>query len=360
MFLSDISANLRALLASKGVLALLVLLATVGMMNWKLPTWVEIEVSTDRFSMIVGGEKEKSSRILNSLQFESLTIQHYREIRLRVGSGQMADPSRYDLKNDRFPEDAWSDLDLQTSSISFIPAGNVPSMVFEPGDAELLGSIQPIWAAGGTAIQWVFQSGETASLSLSLQGTGVSLFFRVSGPLHMISEQGTIKELVEGLADNRGSNSFRFFLAEQIIEVVGGPELIVLNFKLKKDSQGTLFSDGTLPAASLDFTRQGPMGLRESSLRGTGIIRYTHYPGVSPVQMSAPDFVELGELERFLITSLDIASDNSELQLVAEGVAGRIRTGLPQLSRDHRLSLFEHLWHSEKMRQLFGVWKSVK
>ena len=354
-----IKSALLGALTSKSALVVLVLLVAISLMNWRVPTRVEVQVTADRISMIIGGEAGQLSRLLDALEFQTLAIRNFSVVRLNPQKVQVADPGQYDLENDRFPSSAWKQLDFQAPQIAFKPADDTPSLTMEPVEPGASVGVQPLWVTGGSSVEMELVVGSNRSLTIRLEGAPVRLFVRVNGPIEIISEQSTITGMDGNPYPGSGSRSYLFDLKEQVIEVVGGREPLVLSLELGREP-GLLFSNGTLPIQAIDVTRQGTLGVRESAVLGAGRIGYPDYPGISDAPFESPEFVEFGEFRDFYLKSLAVDTEIPGLLLLAEGTANRIRTGMPASFTDRRLSRFDNLWHSRQLRQLFSVWKTVK
>jgi len=255
------------------------LVVAFGLMTWQVPTRVETQITADRVSVTIGGEADQLSRLLDGLDFRSLAIQNYSEVRLHPQVVRMADPGQYDLENDRFPSSAWTQLDLPSPQIAFKPAGDTPGLTMEPVEPSASVGIQPLWLTGGSNVEMELVVGSSRSLTIRLEGAPVGLFVRADSPLEIISEQGVITGTSGKPYPGTGSRSYRFDLKEQVIEVVGGHKPLVLSLELSREP-GLLFSNGTLPIQSIDVTRQGTLGVRESAVVGAGRIGYSDYPNI--------------------------------------------------------------------------------
>jgi hypothetical protein len=113
------------------------------------------------------------------------------------------------------------------------------------------------------------------------------------------------------------------------------------------------FASG-IRVAGLDFTRQDHTGARVSSLVGSGSLDYPDYHGVKGATFQAPDTLDLVPTRELRIEEFALASDGKGLRLRLDGIAGRAATGSTDFTRDHRLSVFEHLWHGRRAVVMFG------
>ena len=72
-----------------------------------------------------------------------------------------------------------------------------------------------------------------------------------------------------------------------------------------------------------------------------GTIEYPAYPEIRIRSFQENDFLILDEFEGFYIRSIKVDSEQKGFDLVLKGTAGEIRTGLPNLTTDQRLSMFD-------------------
>jgi hypothetical protein len=67
------------------------------------------------------------------------------------------------------------------------------------------------------------------------------------------------------------------------------------------------------------------------------------------------EFIGLDALKNASITRLRYDSEKAGLALRVDGEAGAIRTRSGELTNDHRLTLFDRLWHSSRPAIIFSI-----
>ena len=85
---------------------LLMILTAAALRSWNVPTRVLLNFTVSRISFTVAGTTWYR-RIVNSTPFISVTFENFSLVRFRPTRLHVADPSRYELTTDRYPESAW-------------------------------------------------------------------------------------------------------------------------------------------------------------------------------------------------------------------------------------------------------------
>ena len=92
---------------------LVIALAAAILMNWAIPTLVEVNITIDRAVFEVGGDESVS--ILNCTVFQSLTVEKFNRVTFNPETFAVANPAEYSLTEDRYPESAWHNLTVSSS-----------------------------------------------------------------------------------------------------------------------------------------------------------------------------------------------------------------------------------------------------
>ncbi len=87
---------------------LVVVVAMFVLMNWRLPTRIRAELTADRAVFTLGGTD--STPILNSVGFQSITIEKFAGIEFRPEKLAVADPTQYIHTASAYPESAWTSV----------------------------------------------------------------------------------------------------------------------------------------------------------------------------------------------------------------------------------------------------------
>jgi hypothetical protein len=128
------------------------------------------------------------------------------------------------------------------------------------------------------------------------------------------------------------------------IEVAGQPSALAFILTVPKEKATSLFSRGSIPVTTLDFTRQEENGSRVSALVGAGEISYPDFPGIQNVMVEPPAVIGLDQLKRFSIEEIALDPASHGMRFRLDGVAGDIRTGSATFREDRRLTALTMLW----------------
>ncbi len=338
--------SLAWIVLPSAVVALLVL----GLIRWRVPAAVEIDVSVRRTELRTHGPDPQV--LLDSTEVRSISLRGFEELRLSPAAVWVADPAKYDLERGAYPEDAWTVL----------PAGQ--SLILRP--------------AGGTAATVTIRPAATSGGSLVLD----RVFAGSAGVTLESPEPGSVAvKLLEHTQTRAFSLPEEFWLVADYCARDGAPwpqhgQSVTLRVRPRQDNRllefsssesGVLLAVVYLPGRKepvlardfaveqAEFLDQGPTGQPESTLTGPGTIRYVDYPGVEPVQLSGNDFLDLGGLRGFLLRRIELLGDEGGLRLRLYGMAGRLSSGPKGSTRDRRLTQFDALWRNRTLATLFTV-----
>jgi len=338
--------SLAWILLPSAVVALLVL----GLIRWRVPTLVEIDVSVRRAEL--RGEGPDPQVLLDSAEVRSVSLRGFEELRLSPVALWIADPAKYDLARDTYPDSAWTALSAGQSLI-LRPAERIAATV----------TIRPAAKSGGSLVlDRVF-----------------------AGPADVMLESPEPGSLAVKLPEQRHRRAFslpeEFWLVADYCARDGAPwpqqgQSVTLRVRTRPDNRLLEFSSsesGVLLAVvyvpgrkepllardfaveQAEFLDQGPTGQPESTLTGPGAVRYVDYPGIEPVQLTRNDFLVLGDLRGFLLRRVELLGDEEGLRLRFYGTAGRLSSGPKGATRDLRLTQFDVLWRNRALVTLFTV-----
>jgi len=338
--------SLAWIVLPSAVVALLILV----LIRWRVPTAVEIDVSVRRAELRAHGPDPQV--LLDSAEVRSVSLRGFGEVRLSPAAVWIADPAKYDLERDTYPDDAWTVL----------PAGQ--SLILRPagGTAATL-TIRPAAKSGGSLVldrifagrrDVTLESPEPGSLAVRLPGQGQTGAFSLPGESWLVADycirdgapwpqQG--QSVTLRVRPRQNSRLLEFSSSES------GVWLAVVY--LPGRQKPVLARD--FAVEQVEFLDQGPTGQPVSALTGPGTVRYVDYPGIEPVQLNRNDFLVLGDLRDFLLRKVELLEREGGLRLLFRGVAGRLSGGPKGSIRDLRLTQFDILWRNRALVTLFTV-----
>ena len=354
--------SLRAqILTPKNILVGTVLLIAILLMNWRIPTRVQATVTVDRAEFTVG---HASSRVLDAINFHSLHVENFERLSFQPDILQVGDPRQYNFESDTFPESAWTSL-LLDGEVEVVPVkeGGSLSVTFEEIPTSSSGSrrLDPIWAEEGAVI--ILERPPQGSHSLSIKTVGPSQRATVtfSEKIDMIVDGGILRGAASPPFPPTDSMTYRIRLASHnpSVSIAAGPHPLTLTFISDAPSVEQLFSEGAIPVSAIGFTHQKEKGDRGTALTAPGTLSFPDFPDMDSVIITPPDFIGLDDLRTFSIKTIQWDDEHQGLRFSLDGVAGHVRSGLEQLSTDHRLTQFDALWHNPRIRQLLTIGEEV-
>jgi hypothetical protein len=338
--------SLAWILLPSAVVALLVL----GLIRWRVPTAVAIDVSVRRAELRTHGTDPRV--LLDSAEVRSVAVRGFEELRLSPEAVWIAHPAKYDLERDTYPDSAWTALSAGQSLI-LRPAGSTAATVTIRPAAKSGGALvlDRVFAGRGDVI---LESPEPGSLAVKLLGQRQPRALSLPGELWLVADycasdgapwpqQG--QSVTLRVRPRKDSRLLEFSSSES------GVLLAVVYLPGRKEP--VLTEDFAVEQAQ--FLDQGLLGRPVSTLTERGTIRYVDYPGIDPVQLNANDFLVLGGLRNFLLRRVELMEHKRGLRLLFRGVAGRVSSGPENSTRDLRLTQFDILWRSRALVTLFTV-----
>lgn len=308
---------------------ILVTLVVWVLMTWRCPTRVALDLRVERAKFTVEAPEIISSLILNSIDFQSISVDNFTSITIEPKKLEIADLSQYDIAKDRFPDSAWKALSLTNPKIIISKRDDlcVPIAMVESakGEVKTQKSITPIRVTQGSLITLEFKGDQNQTITIKLAGQTPSAVLSISAKEPDVQALGTL----DPIRTSHGSNVTLDVTggSEQAINIQEEEASLTFRVQLRKDSPFVLFK-GTgslgikvqiplqevassfptfaIPVSALDFTRQDDFGDWVSAVVAGGEISYPGYPDVAKVLFEARDLVMLDQLEHFRIKKISL------------------------------------------------------
>jgi hypothetical protein len=321
------------------------------LMNW--PTPADVDIGAIAMGLQFRGHGPDKQVLLESTSARWLALQGFDEIRLTPTAAWIADPTKHNFQHDTYPSDAWSPLPLGQSLV-LRPAGRTEAAV----------TIQPLGKLNGSlALGEIFvgsaditlRSPEKGNLSVELRGQ------KVDGDVPLpeefrIDADRCVREGAP-LSHSGSPMTLRVLLrrSSQLLEYSSQRSGMRLALGYSPDRKESFLGKAGFAVDQVRFLDQGPTGQPESTLAGAGVIEYARYPVARPVQLSAGDFLSLGDLRGFYLREIAPADDTKSLRVHLGGVAGKIRSGPAGRVADRRLTYFNSLRQNPIIVTLFTI-----
>lgn len=344
--------------------SLIAVAITLVLMNWHKATRVELALSVDRvaFTIAPAATGDVTATLLDAGRMSAVRADRVALVVFEPSSLEMADETRFDLDENRFPDDAWQPLAFR-GEVILEPARDLSSaasaVALQPAQDTDAARIRSVRSNAGTqAVMGVGRSdgGKRARVTLALDAASpaIDLVFPARFLLYAdymgLSPAKDATEAPDSLSLRAGGDT------NTAVRIQGSERGLVVQLEPRGSGWAPL-AEGGIPVSTVDFTRQGPSGERLSSLVGPGSLRYPDLPAKGSLALGAGELVNLEDLQRARIESLGISHRDGRLslKLTLDAVASLVRIGTPEQPRDARLTWFDQLWHSPVLGILFAI-----
>jgi hypothetical protein len=336
--------NRRARLVLLGFVVLPPLLAVIGaavLMNWQIPTRIEMTLEVDRVSFSIAGN-EAAPILERAVSFKRLTLEQLARVELTTASLKPTDPAGAAFRQ--------TQLSLQAQPLDRM------SIEIDGADAGTAGRLSELAADPASTVVMEMRESSDATLTLHIDGQvvepavlpGENVLLTVSNAT-VVSPAGLPRAPRLRMAAQRSE-------ANPLMSVRSVPSGATLVLAPSKAFQ--LLADGGAPVDRLELLKQSSTGSYDSALAGPGRISY---PGVGKdeVKVGAHSLLRVEGLRNAMLSAMTVEPDSRTLKLVFRGTVQRInaRQGA-EPAQDLRLSWFDRLWYGSRTALLFsiGVW----
>jgi hypothetical protein len=337
--------------------SLLVIFAILGLINWRIPTRIRVDLSVSRVAFTLDGTDSKP--ILNSVRFRSLAIENFAQLEASPDKLEVANPAAYQLAEDEYPESAWSPIEINSKMIMTGQDKTLqPAVTLENSNkvTDTTGVLDQIWARPGSEISFEVIDNKASSITVKVDNQESSAVVSIHHPLQLITKYCSLSSASES-PFQADSLTYRLWLSNHSpeIDIKGQPDSIVYTFSVSPENGKDLFNRIGIPVTSLDFTSQDKTGNRITSLVGDGEISYPDYPEIKRVSFKSPDYIRLDRLEKFNIETITLDSEHEGIRLRLHGITGHLGTGSHEFQRDHRLTCFDSLRQNPRLMALVSI-----
>ncbi len=335
---------------------LVVVAAVLALMNWRIPTHVQIELTVDRVVFTLGGTGAASTPILKSVRFQSITVEKFARIELEPEKLDVADPSEYILADNRYL--AWKSLTITPPVVITAKDETLQPAVTLESARDTAGSLDKVWAMPGAVVTLEVRGSRTEDLTVKLDQEESSIGLSFSGPFQLITDYCRISGISK-LPYSADSLTYRAELPNRNsrVKITGQPGSLILILKILPEKVIDLFYKDGIPVTALDFTHLDETGKVSTTLvkDKAGEIIYPDYLKVEKVFFKAPDYISLDQLDKFQIEEIALDTEHKGIKLRLNGITGRLRTGSREFPKDQRLTLFDTFWQDSRLVILFSI-----
>jgi hypothetical protein len=329
----------------------------IVLLNWHLPTHIKVALKTDRVVFKVGGEDK--SIILDSVGLKSIIIEKFESVKLKPeslipvtrgrDSGVLSHPPSGALAVRQQP--------IIITGKEGRSQSNVTLTSMESGQRGLL-SMDLVNANPSSEVT-LENTDDLDDLIVRVDGQQSSGKITVAVPIKLDINQCNIA----GISENSGLNgplTLRAkLLRDSSIEFNSQQNSMILTVTVPTEQATSLFPQGRIPVTAIKFERlDGQNGKVVSSLLKDSNCEIT-YPDyqdkIEKVTVSSPDFLSLDYLRNFDIEEITYNPEQKGISMALQGIADKVTSGSSDYNKDHRLTIYNVLWHNYKVVALFAA-----
>jgi hypothetical protein len=327
--------------------------------HWHVPTKVQINLVSRR-ALFTIGKLERDSSIMRSVDFQSITIERFSNIKLRNVDVFVPEQQTESTEHSIVRNIPVMEIEGQEEFL-------FPSVTIETEQTTSSGNVENIRVREGSQLLMEFGDIETADNIIiqvdDQQSEGDArkffIYLSLSGAFHLLGKNIYVSG-IETLPAQKDLVQYNITKIANPIEVVSQPSSLLLTISPDKNTE-FFEKEYPLPISALDFTY---LDDRESRLNTTlaagteGYISYPDFPGIPARTFDASNFIAIDPLDDFQIVEMVLDTHNKGFRFLLEGMVENIRTKSKKLSdepKDHRLTRFDILTHPNSIFQ-WEVW----
>ncbi|MGH8578739.1 MAG: toll/interleukin-1 receptor domain-containing protein [Gammaproteobacteria bacterium] len=334
--------------------SLLVIGATLALMNWRIPTRMQADLVADRVEFTLGGV-EAVPILDRATSFRTLTVEHFSRVAFipkELDIGDAVLPTSEDDHND-----PWARVPVAGEVVLSGEKDDVPVLTIESAKekTELVGKLEAISAKPGTSVIVKVNRDSSPSLTIRFAGESFAPAVLPADPFKLIASHVSIRPAFPMLRTDPIKLRARLGEDSPFVQVESDPRAFVVTLTPVNNAPIELLAKSGVPVAKVDFSKQNERGGIETVLVGGGRITYTDYPSKGDVVVDEHEFIRLDALRGASITWLRYDPEKAGLTFRVDGEAGIIRTRSGDLTNDHRLSVFDRLWHGSRPAIILSI-----
>jgi hypothetical protein len=334
-----------------------VVMAVLVLMTWRVPTRVQVDLTVNRAVFMLDGTD--STPILDSVSFQSMTVERFARLVFSPEKLEVADPAQYKPMEDGYQQSAWKSLRVtRPIAITGEDEALQPAVTVEgakPGPKGV-GTLDRIWARPGAEVTVEVRDAKARTLIIKVDRQQSFATLSLQEPFQLLTEYSQLDGVTRS-PYRADSLTYKAQLPDhsRIIEIISQPRAFVLIVVIAPEETSRLFFQGGIPVTALDFTSQNSRGDRETTLVKDGEITYPDYPKMAKVSFKASELVGLDRLQKFHITEVALDPAHQGIRLRLSGIAAHFRSGSQTFFKDHRLTRFDILWENPRLMVLFSI-----
>jgi hypothetical protein len=327
------------------------------LLNWSIKTRIRGTVIVNRVEFVVSrNSSTEVVPVLASTRVEALSIEKFSSITLTPSTFLVADPDRYSLAQDSYPESAWKQLRISKAQVVFRANGtNADSrMTLERIGSNNLGRLDEVRLRPDSKITLETRDERKLNIQLVTADNAFSTTVVPDGDVRIIADHTLVDGVIHGVPKtNSLTYKARLPDSRSPIEIASNGSLLMMP-TYTNDMGSIMFLKQPIPISILDITqRSESTGDVVTAITKDSQIAFPDYPGKDKVDLKSSDYLVLGTLEGFLIHSIVYKPLDNEMTIDFEGRTNSIKIGPAQYLSYIQFTAFDYFRYSNFWIALF-------
>jgi hypothetical protein len=327
----------------------------IALMQWPIAARIQVELTTERVEFTLS--KTNETTLLGPITARAVAIANFETISFQPENIKVADPARYQMGKDDFPDSAWKPLSLQSATIAIVPKDATlhPIVSIEGPNRDGLPALQVDPVAMSEGVHVTLQTRGEKGTGVTIKAWGQKNFRLPMHETVRMTAQHTEVQGAVGPLFQKQELRYQIQLPKGAawIDIAAQPDGLVISPTFSPAQSVELLSG--LRVDALDFTRQGVSGQSESALSSNGKITFPDYPHLGTILISKDEAVGLERLDRFTIEKIGLTGNMAGLHLHGQGRVKQVRMKTGAIPIRYRLTAFDVLWHDPQLTTLLTV-----
>ncbi|MDP1550864.1 MAG: hypothetical protein Q8L97_12045 [Nitrosomonas sp.] len=326
------------------------------MSNWHIPTRIQANLTVTRVAFTPGG-MDAVPILERAANFRSLTFERFSQVALSPKKVEVMGAASSMRANDR--ANLANSLQKSGEIILLGEMNHRPVITIESVNekAESAGRLESIAAMPDTDVIFDANHGSSHTFTIKLEKSSASPTLLLINPFKLTAFNVSSKELdAAQLKINPIVLQIDLREDNPLVKVGSESGELIVTFTPVKNVVVNFLEDSGVPISQISFSKQNKSGKAESALVSVGEVTYMDFPDIKKsIDLAEHESFSLENLNNAKIKQLRYDSEKAGFVVRLEGEAGVILTGSGSFTKDHRLTLFDRLWHDSRLIVIFSI-----
>lgn len=323
---------------------------------WHPNAEVQLSLTSRRIAFRLAGLPQATGTIFNAISVPRFSLSGFKRIQLRPKSGlvQVADPKDFDLQSGRYPDTAWTKVNLPSMDVDSDGQATDSQVMFSPDDTQSRDTIRmdPLEVPGDSRVV-IELPGEPPSPRVKPDDDEVDLLITVTPPEAGSNEEftqivgvpggyvrlSTAQCGVDGSPYKDQPTTYRFALERRdpyikIVSLKSSPP--ILSIQVPPSWEEALLRNGIVRIKEVSFDRETHQERHSSSSlvygRDENSLRSPAYLN-GKIDLRAPQSIVVPAADEFTLQEMMLNADHSGIHVLIGGRTGLISIITPGESK---------------------------